>query len=67
MDFRWQTATLEFSDGAQQTIRDDGEFGLSPLQRTRAAPRSRSKTPEENPCIVWLERRWNCDRLRKPE
>jgi hypothetical protein len=28
MDSRWQTATLEFSDGAQQTLRDDGEFGL---------------------------------------
>jgi PAS domain S-box-containing protein len=28
MDSRWQTATLEFSDGAQKTLRDDGEFGL---------------------------------------
>src|ERR1700687_3819889 len=28
MDPRWQTATLEFSHGAQQTLRDDGEFGL---------------------------------------
>ena len=28
MDSRWQTATLEFSDGAPQKLRDDGEFGL---------------------------------------
>src|SRR3984957_15698457 len=28
MDSRWRTATLEFSDGAPQTLRDDGEFGL---------------------------------------
>jgi predicted ATPase/signal transduction histidine kinase/ActR/RegA family two-component response regulator len=28
MDSRWQTATLEFSDGTQHTLRVDREFGL---------------------------------------
>jgi len=31
MDSRWQTATLE--DGAQQTLRDDGEFGPTTCRR----------------------------------
>ena len=37
MDSRWQTATLEFSDGAQQTLRDDGEFGLYRTQYRSSA------------------------------